>query len=84
MLYGSTHLIDAIIFSWPPYRLSALIRFLTAIISLLTAFKLIQLMPRLLASEQKDDDQQDEMEALKISLLAKENKIKELEALIKS
>jgi len=45
MLCGTTHLIDAIIFWWPAYRLSALVRFATAIISIFTVFALFKMLP---------------------------------------
>lgn len=45
LLCGSTHLVDAIIFWWPAYRLSALIRFITGVVSLFTVFALYKLLP---------------------------------------
>lgn len=42
---GLTHFIDAIIFWWPAYRLSALLRAFTAIVSVLTVFALIKHLP---------------------------------------
>lgn len=42
LLCGITHLIDAIIFWWPAYRLSALIRFLTGVVSVATVIALIR------------------------------------------
>jgi chemotaxis family two-component system sensor kinase Cph1 len=45
MLCGTTHLIDAIIFWWPAYRLSALVRFATAVISIFTVFALFKMLP---------------------------------------
>ncbi len=42
---GTTHLIDALIFWWPAYRLSALVRFLTAIISVTAVFALYKILP---------------------------------------
>ena len=42
---GLTHLIDAIIFWWPAYRLSALVRFITAIVSWITIFALYKYLP---------------------------------------
>lgn len=45
LLCGSTHLLDAIIFWWPAYRLSALIRFITGVVSLFTVFALYKLLP---------------------------------------
>lgn len=45
---GATHLIDAIIFWWPAYRVSALLRFGTAIVSWATIFALIRIIPQAL------------------------------------
>ena len=42
---GTTHLLDAIIFWHPVYRLSALVRAITGIISWVTVIKLIKLLP---------------------------------------
>ncbi len=42
---GTTHLVDAIIFWYPYYRVSALIRFGTGIISWVTVYYLIKMMP---------------------------------------
>ena len=46
---GTTHLMEAIIFWWPAYRLAGLIKLLTALISWATVFALIQVAPRALA-----------------------------------
>ncbi len=48
ILCGSTHLIDAIIFWWPNYRISALIRFVTAAVSWITVIVLIKDLPKAL------------------------------------
>jgi signal transduction histidine kinase len=45
---GLTHLVDAAIFWWPAYRLSALIRFLTATVSIGTVFALIRIAPKVI------------------------------------
>lgn len=45
ILCGSTHILDALMFWWPGYRLSALLRFFTAIVSLATVFALIKDLP---------------------------------------
>jgi PAS domain S-box-containing protein len=45
---GLTHFIDAAIFWWPAYRLSALLRFTTAVISLGTVIGLVKMAPRIL------------------------------------
>lgn len=42
---GTTHLLDAIIFWYPYYRISALIRFVTGVISWITVFYLIKIVP---------------------------------------
>ncbi len=46
LLCGSTHLLDAIMFWVPVYRFNALLRFVTGVVSLITAYKLFQLLPR--------------------------------------
>jgi len=42
---GSTHLLDAVTFWFPAYRLNALVRFITGVISWVTVFHLIRIMP---------------------------------------
>ncbi|QKJ31873.1 PAS domain-containing protein [Mucilaginibacter mali] len=49
ILCGSTHLIDAIIFWWPAYRLSALVRFATAVVSVFTLYATYKIMPLVLS-----------------------------------
>ncbi len=46
---GFTHLLDAIIFWYPIYRFSALLRFVTALISWFTIYYLIKMMPMALS-----------------------------------
>lgn len=55
VLCGSTHLIDAIMFWWPAYRVSALLRVLTALVSLATAFALIRELPKLIEVAPQDE-----------------------------
>jgi chemotaxis family two-component system sensor kinase Cph1 len=45
VLCGCTHLIDMLIFWWPAYRLSAIIRLLTGIVSAVTLLALYRVMP---------------------------------------
>lgn len=45
LLCGTTHFLDAVIFWWPAYRLSALIRFLTAVVSVVTVYALYNAIP---------------------------------------
>ncbi|MCB9191948.1 MAG: HAMP domain-containing histidine kinase [Flavobacteriales bacterium] len=49
MLCGFTHLIDAIIFYIPVYRLNALVLLLTAVVSMVTVGALIFVLPKALA-----------------------------------
>ena len=46
ILCGATHIIDAIIFWWPGYRLSALVKFFTAVVSMVTVFSLVYYLPK--------------------------------------
>lgn len=55
ILCGSTHLIDALMFWWPGYRLSALLRVMTALVSLATAFVLIRDLPKLISVNPKEE-----------------------------
>ncbi len=45
LLCGTTHFLDACMFWVPMYRLNALVRFITGIISLLTVYYLIKILP---------------------------------------
>ena len=45
LLCGLTHLMDAVIFWWPAYRLSAVIRFLAGVVSLFTVYALYKILP---------------------------------------
>ena len=42
---GATHLLDAVAFWFPAYRLNALVRFITGILSWITVFYLVRLLP---------------------------------------
>ena len=48
VLCGTTHFVDAIIFWWPAYRLSAFIRLLTAVVSMTTVYVLYRILPNVL------------------------------------
>jgi signal transduction histidine kinase len=52
---GSTHLLDALIFWFPAYRLSALLRFVTGVISWITVFHIIRLMPAALKMKSAEE-----------------------------
>ncbi|WP_374165929.1 sensor histidine kinase [Arcticibacter sp. MXS-1] len=44
-LCGTSHLLDAIIFWWPAYRLSALVRLATGVVSISTVYALYKILP---------------------------------------
>jgi PAS domain S-box-containing protein len=48
LLCGTTHLMEAIIFWWPAYRLAGLIKLATAIVSWTTVFALVGVVPTFL------------------------------------
>jgi len=52
---GLTHLMDAVIFWWPAYRLSALLRLITAGVSLGTVLMLVRVIPKALEFRSPDD-----------------------------
>jgi two-component system, chemotaxis family, sensor kinase Cph1 len=45
LLCGTTHFIDAVMFWVPMYRLNALVRLITGVVSLLTVYHLIKILP---------------------------------------
>jgi hypothetical protein len=45
VLCGTTHLVEVVLFWSPIYRVSALVRFLTACVSMVTVFQLIKILP---------------------------------------
>ncbi|MBC7554876.1 MAG: PAS domain-containing protein [Taibaiella sp.] len=51
---GSTHLLDAIMFWYPFYRVSALVKLATGIVSWVTVFSLIRLLPKAFADKTAD------------------------------
>ena len=46
LLCGITHFLDAMMFWIPMYRLGALVRFLTGVVSLLTVYYLVKILPQ--------------------------------------
>jgi chemotaxis family two-component system sensor kinase Cph1 len=47
LLCGTTHFLDAVMFWEPMYRFSALVRFITGVVSLFTVYQLIQVLPQI-------------------------------------
>ena len=56
LLCGMTHILDALIFWWPAYRLAALLKFLTALLSIVTVLALIRDLPKLLDITSKNHE----------------------------
>ncbi len=54
LLCGMTHLMEAIIFWWPAYRLAGVIKAITAIVSCVTVFALVRIAPSALAMRSPD------------------------------
>ncbi len=65
ILCGFTHLMDAVIFWWPAYRLGSLIKLMTAIVSILTVYTLLKTLPKLLAFDDKEDEKEMEEQTLR-------------------
>lgn len=55
ILCGMTHLIDAVIFWLPIYRVSALVKFITAVVSMITVYALIKQLPKALNLKSPDE-----------------------------
>ncbi|MXV16641.1 sensor histidine kinase [Hufsiella ginkgonis] len=66
MACGTTHLLDALSFWYPAYRLSALIRFITAVVSWATIYHLVGVLP-LAFSMKSSGELQAEIELRKLA-----------------
>lgn len=83
LLCGTTHLLEAVIFWWPAYRLAAIVKFATACISWLTVFSLLLIVPKLLrfrSPEALELIVQERTQELEINKAALEDLNKELVA----
>jgi len=56
---GTTHLMEAVIFWWPAYRLAGLIKLLTAVVSWGTVIALVPIIPQVLAMRSPNSLEQD-------------------------
>ena len=74
ILCGTTHLVDAAIFWWPAYRLSAFIRFLTAVVSVFTVIALYKVLPQVfsLRTVTELEHEINERKAIEVKLEANE------------
>src|SRR3954453_11853734 len=55
LAWGTTHLMEAIIFWWPAYRLAGVIKLFTAVVSWSTVIALIPVAPKVLAMRSPDE-----------------------------
>jgi chemotaxis family two-component system sensor kinase Cph1 len=74
ILCGITHLIDAAIFWWPAYRLSAFVRFVTAVVSVFTVIALYKVLPQIfsLRTVQELEHEISERKAIEVKLESNE------------
>lgn len=87
LLCGVTHLMDAIIFWWPAYRISALLKCMTALVSVATVFGLIRDLPSLLETTTSTDEklefvQSGAIDKWRAMVDQKDQRIRELNATI--
>jgi len=82
LLCGTTHLMEAAIFWWPAYRLAGVIKFLTASVSWITVFALIEIAPRALAMRSPEELER-EIDARRIAESALHNSNAQLEQRVK-
>lgn len=67
---GTTHFLDALMFWWPTYRLTGLVELITAIVSWITIFAIIPVIPKALllkSPAQMETEIQQRTEALQMS-----------------
>jgi PAS domain S-box-containing protein len=62
---GLTHLIDALMFWYPVYRLSAFARFITAVISWVTIIALFRYIPKIMALKSSEELEREIMQRMK-------------------
>lgn len=63
---GSTHLLDAITFWFPAYRLNALVRFITGVVSWATVFYMIRIMPEAMTLKTTEELEKEVQERRKV------------------
>lgn len=63
---GSTHLLDAITFWYPTYRLNALVRFITGVVSWATVFYMVRIMPMAMSLKTAEELEKEVQEKHKV------------------
>src|SRR6202044_1268047 len=67
---GTTHLMDAVLFWWPAYRLAGVLKLITAIVSWATVFALIYIAPKAFALRSPHDLEREINERKRVEELA--------------
>lgn len=80
IMCGFTHLIDAVIFYWPAYRFSTLIKFITAVVSMATVFALLKSLPAMINFQSPESNREKEafkteMEEVRRNLAEKQKEL---------
>lgn len=63
---GTTHLMEAIIFWWPAYRLAGLIKLATAIVSWATVIAIVPIVPKVLAMRTPEELEREIQERMRV------------------
>jgi len=82
---GSTHFLDAIMFWFPAYRLNALMKFITGVISWITVFNLVRILPKAfsLKSAEELEGEVEQRKKAESALLEKNRQLTEAQSLAK-
>ena len=67
---GTAHLMDALVFWWPAYRLAGIMKLVTAIISWATVFALIYIAPKAFALREPEELERESAERKRMAELA--------------
>lgn len=78
LLCGTTHLMEAIIFWWPAYRLAGVIKLMTALVSWVTVIALMGVAPKVLLLKSPEELEQ-EVKKRTAELAAATNRLKQSE-----
>jgi signal transduction histidine kinase len=82
---GATHLLDAVAFWFPAYRLNALVRFITGVVSWITVFHVVKLLPVALSLRSYEELEKEikERELAEEKLLMSNTQLKEAQEIAK-
>jgi signal transduction histidine kinase len=82
---GATHLLDAVSFWFPAYRLNALVRFITGVVSWITVFHVVKLLPVALSLRSYEELEKEikERELAEEKLLLSNAQLKEAQEIAK-